>query len=438
MSFRLSRVLHAGYLLEAEGFQIIFDPIFENPFSYNCYPFPNVEFDFNAIENLNLNAVIISHYHDDHFSIESLRHINRNTPIYFFSVFPELFELLQKLGFTTIHPVELNHKIRIGPFQITPLEALDQYVDSFFHIQVNDLNILNVVDAWIGPEIFKNLLGTKWDLVLWPFQTLREVETIAPSVATASDRKIPFEWLDQLTLLKPKAIVPSSCQFQFEKWSWLNTAFFPISYAGFHQQIREVLPETQVLQLQPGEISVYDNQEWKKHGRLDWIKPVGDLNEDYQFDDSLRPPSTLEIATHFPALTDTQKSFIQSYCESELLLHWGNLDTESYSIFAKPQQWKLKIFDQSGLFVEFQYLIMKKHIQAMPLTEDQTWTTEIIGHKLISALQSAESLTSLYIRVIPAKNIDPSVDPLEDPLIRSLYEGQIGSYQKAQLKKIGY
>lgn len=97
MSFHISRILHAGYLLESQGTRIVFDPLFETPFSQNCYAFPEVEFDLEAVRQLKPDAIFISHYHDDHFSMESLQHLNRQTPIYFFSVFEELFDLLKVL-----------------------------------------------------------------------------------------------------------------------------------------------------------------------------------------------------------------------------------------------------------------------------------------------------------------------------------------------------
>ncbi len=438
MSFRISRILHAGYILESQDCKIAFDPLFENPFSYNCYAFPEVEFDLAAIQQLDFSAVFISHYHDDHFSMESLVHLNRDTPIYFFSVFEELFDLLKTLGFKKIHPINIFEKVEIGPFKVLPLEALDADVDSFFHIQVEKLNILHVVDAWISPHAFDSLLLTKWDLVLWPFQTLREIETIAPSTATPSDQKLPHEWLEQLQRLNPRFIIPSSCQFRFENWSWLNKTFFPISYSSFTEQVRHILPKAMVLKMNPGETLTYENLIWKASGRLEWVKLLGSQEADYEYDVSRQVPSTSEIAQNFSALGPEQNETIQNYCKNELLLRWRSLKTESNSIFSKPQHWRLQIYDRNELLQEYQYLIVQNLIQPMPLSDEVTWTTEIIGIKLYSALKEGESLTSLYIRVIPAKNIDPEVDPLEDPLIRCLYEGYIGSYQKAQLKKLGY
>jgi hypothetical protein len=434
MSFHISRILHAGYLLESQGTRIVFDPLFETPFSQNCYAFPEVEFDLEAVRQLKPDAIFISHYHDDHFSMESLQHLNRQTPIYFFSVFEELFDLLKVLGFEKVQPIQLENPIQIGPFKILPLEALDADVDTIFHIQVEHLHLLHVVDSWIGPQTFSKLIETKWDLVLWPFQTMRELEVIAPSIAEKSDQLLPHEWLEQLQALKPKAIVPSSCQFRFEEWSWLNKAFFPISYASFELQIREVLPKTQVLRLNPGETLLYSSEVWLKQGRLNWIKPLRDQNADYPFDASIKPQATSEIAQKFSPLTNEQSALVQAYCQFQIQNRWRSMRHEESPLFSAPYHWRLKVCDHTGSVQEYHYEIKQNQIHLENLTEAPSWETEIPAAKLYAALTQGESLTSLYIRVIPAKDIDP----LEDPLIRCLYEGFTGSYQKAQLLKLGY
>lgn len=430
---KISRILHAGYLFEAEGFRIAFDPLFESPFSQNCYAFPAVEFDTKAIQDLKFDAIFISHYHDDHFSMESLNLLDRNIPIYIFSIFEELTSLLTELGFKNVHSIQILRPITVGPFEILPLEALDADVDSIYHIKAFDLNILHVVDSWIGLQTFYRLLATiTWDLVLWPFQTMREFEVIAPSIAEEATRLLPFEWLEQLQQLNPKAIIPSSCQFQFEEWSWHNKAFFPISYEGFSEQVHKILPHAQIQKLNPGQSLVYEDSAWKPEGRLSWIKPIGNQDLDYSFDPSVKPQPVSEIAKKFSSLSSIQKNFIHTYCQTELLKKYTALNFSEESSFAKPQFWRLRIYAHDGMAQDYQYKIFQNQIQLEPTTDQWTWLTEISEAKLYSALTDGESLTSIYIRVTPAN----PVDPLEDPLIRCLYEGLLGSYQKAQLKKL--
>ena len=105
---KISRILHAGYVFEHGGTTIAFDPIFENPFSRNCHAFPDVRFDLEQIGQLKLDAVFISHFHDDHCSLESLQHLSKTTPVYLYCVHDELFEMLGQLGFSG-HENHRNH-----------------------------------------------------------------------------------------------------------------------------------------------------------------------------------------------------------------------------------------------------------------------------------------------------------------------------------------
>ena len=81
MTLKISRILHAGYVFECDGTLIAFDPIFENPFSRNCHAFPDVRFDHARIRGMRPDAVFISHFHDDHCSLESLDLLDRATPL---------------------------------------------------------------------------------------------------------------------------------------------------------------------------------------------------------------------------------------------------------------------------------------------------------------------------------------------------------------------
>lgn len=198
-SLRISRILHAGYVFECAGIRIAFDPIFENPFSRNCYAFPDVRFDVEKIRGLKLEGVFISHFHDDHCSLESLDLLARATPIYMYCEHEKLFSLVRQLGFTNVYSLKLDVPVEYGPFVITPRRALDHDVDSLFQIEASGLKVLNVVDSWIDEETLEELARFgPWDMVLWPFQTMREIEVLTPSQAEPALRHLPVEWIPQL------------------------------------------------------------------------------------------------------------------------------------------------------------------------------------------------------------------------------------------------
>ncbi|WP_413585608.1 MBL fold metallo-hydrolase [Bdellovibrio sp. HCB274] len=434
MSVKVSRIFHAGYVMECDGIRIAFDPIFENPFSRNCFAYPTVEFDYAAIKNLRFDAVFISHYHDDHCSFDSLKLLNRTTPIYMFCVHEEMFSWIRELGFSNVYPLTLNSSVDIGPFKVISHPALDVDVDSVFEVQVQNLKILNVVDSWLDQETYDGLAKrAPWDLVMWPFQTMRELEVLEPDRAEPSDRKLPSEWLVQLKDLKPKFLIPSSCQFQMEEWSWYNHAFFPISYGDFNQQVQGILPNTKIVNLRPSTSILLSSDELKTGESLSWMKMTGDSQGDYQYQPDLIPPKTSEIAQHFSKLDQKQTSEVLHYCNHGLIEKFREVGPSADMFFNKPRIWKLSLFDQDGKSTDFIYEVKD---DVLTLLDESAcppdWNTEIIASKLYSALNTGESLTSLYLRV----KKDADVEVIEDPLIRCLFNGEFGSYQKAQLARI--
>ena len=444
MNLKISRILHAGYTFQTEKSLIAFDPIFENPFSVNCFAYPAIEFNYDQIKKLKLDAVFISHYHDDHCSLEILNRLDFSTPVYMYTVFDEFIHLIKDLGFTQVYQLKLNESVVIGDITVTLWPALDIDVDSIFQIKAGRLNILNIVDSWIDADTLERLEKNKpWDLILQPFQTMREIEVLAPSRFQPADRNIPIEWILQLQRLQPKYIIPSSCQFIHEEWSWYRDFYFPISYKNFETQIKQSLPESKIVKLNPSECVQFDSNSLERTKPLPWIKTIGEADVDYNYDPDLAIPLTQEISKKFRALSVDQFQDVINYCRTDLIKKYKALQLVDDSYFNKPQIWQLSLFDHLGSETQLQYQIFKNEIQlAENKTDKITWVTEISTFKLYSALKNAESLSSLYIRVNDIRfdsEVDKSVqnaDPLEDPLIRCLYESTIASYQKEQLKKI--
>ena len=438
MPLKISRILHAGYIFDCDQTQIAFDPIFENPFSQNCHAFPNIEFDQEQIKRLKLDAVFISHYHDDHCSMDSLNLLDRETPIYMFCVFEEIFTLIKKLGFKHVHPLKINSTVKIGSIEIIPRRALDEDLDCLFHVIADNQNILNVVDSWIDYQTLDQLSKFSWDLILWPFQTMREIEILTPKWSEPADTKLPPEWVQQLKTLNPKNIIPSSCQFKMEDWSWYNQAFFPISYKQFETEISEALPSTQVVKLDPScSIQINGNQT-KKTESLSWISGLLDHTYDYEYKPDLKAPHTSEISKHFPALNEIEKSKAIKFCTTDLLKKYRSLETADDSYFSKPRTWHLSTYSHLGEKIDFFYRIDRNEIRLIfDKINFVSWSTEIPLTKLFSALEKGESLTSLYIRINDEVSEIGSFDALEDPLIRCLFnETEFGAYQKNQLKRI--
>ena len=445
MSLQISRILHAGYVFECEGTLIAFDPIFENPFSRNCHAFPDVRFDHERIKALTFAAVFISHFHDDHCSLESLDFLDRKTPIHIYCLFDELFAMVRELGFVNVYRLKIDVPVSVGPFEIFPREALDADVDSMFHIKAAGLNVLNVVDSWMGPETLTQLAhDAPWDMVLWPFQTMREIEVLSPSRAAPASLALPEEWIDQLKVLNPRYVVPSSCQFLQEPWSWYNQAFFPISYRQFQEEVEAALPRARVVRLNPSVSMTLDDRSLQASSPLDWVLPIGEQDVDYRYDPAVVPPRTADIARHFPPLTAAQTARVIAYCHSGLLEKYREMELPPDSFFEKERVWRLSVYDHQGTGTHFRYRLAGDDIAPVTGEDDAlSWTTEIPISKFHAALELGESLTSMYMRINDAvfdaatEQDIQSADIVDDPLIRCLFNDAFGAYQAAQLRRLG-
>lgn len=433
MALQVSRILHAGYVFSCDGVDIAFDPVFENPFSRNCHAFPDVRFDHARIGELAFAAVFISHYHDDHCSFDSLDLLDRDTPIYMYCLFDEMFDMLRELGFANVQQLRTNMPVAIGPFQVTPREALDADVDSMFQIRAARMNVLNVVDSWIAPSVATALAADgPWDMVLWPFQTMREIAVLAPSRADNAAPELPEEFIGQLRELNPRFVVPSSCQFVQEPWSWYNHALFPITYAQFQREVQAALPHARVLRLNPSVSVMLDAEGLTFADPLPWVEPVGEQDVDYDYRPGMAPPHTSEIARHFPALSESEAMRVLAWCHDGLLEKYRAMELPEDSYFEQPRLWRLAIYDHTGAAIDFHYRICGDTIEATERGQ-ASWLTEVPAAKIFAALERGESLTSMYVRVGPGED---SADVVDDPLIRCLFNDVFGAYQAAQLKRL--
>ena len=445
MTLRISRILHAGYIFECDDARIAFDPIFENPFSTNCHAFPDVRFDLEQIRRERFDAVFISHFHDDHCSLDSLNLLDRSTPIHIYCIFDELFDMVRALGFNNLYKLETNVPVTVGPFSVTPREAIDSDVDSMYQVRAGGMNVLNVVDSWISPVALAELVDeSPWDMVLWPFQTMREIEVLAPSRADSAAPEIPAEWIDQLQGLNPRFVVPSSCQFIQESWSWYQSRFFPITYALFQREVENALPDTKVIRLDPSVSIVLDEDSLRATDALPWVIPAGEQNVDYSYDSSVAPPHTSDIARHFPALTANEMSVVVGYCQTGLLKKYREMDLPDDSFFNKIRIWRLSIYGKAGNRMEFHYRVEGDAIALLDgATAPLAWTTEVPAAKLFAALTQGEALTSMYMRINDTVfDADIEADHefaeiVDDPLIRCLFNDVFGTYQAAQLRGLG-
>lgn len=431
MSLNLTRIFHAGWIVESCSAKIFFDPILENPFSFNCHVFPEVELDLNKFNSKNTDAIVISHIHDDHFSLTSLNFFERDIPVYIYTTNTQALDLIKDLGFQQIHALNHRHPIHIKDICITAYPALDEDIDCLLHIQHENQNILNVVDSWINWPVIDELKSISWDLIIWPFQTMREFDSLKPQQAPEPDLEIPIEWQEQLKILNPKNLIAGACQFKFEPFSWLNNFFFPISHQSFQETIKRILPESALFQIAPSSCLNLTTLKITTNN-LEWIKTINPNLSDYSYEKNQYIPTQKEYSKNFKPLTEDKKEKIFQWLENDLEQLFNNLTFINDKDEEVQIHWSLLIYEENKTLKEIT-LTSKPKLKSYVI---QNWTTEVIAKKLYQALRESATLTSLNPRINDTQKDESTLDILQDPLLQILYNKDPLSYQKSQLKRI--
>jgi len=237
-----------------------------------------------------------------------------------------------------------------------------------------------------------------------------------------------------LQALAPRHVVPSSCQFRQEPWSWYNHALFPITYRRFADEVGAWLPQARIVRLNPSVAVELSAAGLAPAAPLPWVLPVGEQDVDYDYDPAIVPPPTSEIARRFAPLTAEQSALALDFCRAGLLERYLDMELPDDSYFATPCVWQLSVYDHEGRVQQFRYRVHGDSIALTGDAEAPTWATEIPIAKLYAGLALGESLTSMYMRI---EGAPADADIVDDPLIRCLFDDAFGAYQAAQLRRLG-
>ena len=118
MNFRY--VGHACVLMSEEDFTIITDPWFGEPLNHGVFhAFPIID-PLTDREIAEINAIHISHLHQDHFAPQSLARFPKSIPIVIAKHESTTFrKKIAALGFTNFREIEPNFSaLNLGPFQL--------------------------------------------------------------------------------------------------------------------------------------------------------------------------------------------------------------------------------------------------------------------------------------------------------------------------------
>lgn len=164
---KLTYVSHASLFMESGNLRVLTDPWYFGPAyldQWHVFPKP---VDTSFIENI--THLILTHGHEDHLHVETLKHVNKDAVVYFPYTWKDgSKELIQSLGFTDVREVQSQQTVRLSQdmsmtFVVNGLDAFVVYeCEGKVYVNLNDA--LNAAH-WAFIEIFVDIINKRWKKV---------------------------------------------------------------------------------------------------------------------------------------------------------------------------------------------------------------------------------------------------------------------------------
>lgn len=172
---KLQLIRNATLLLEYNDKRLLIDPMLGPKHQFRSFAEisenPTVDMPFDAHEVLiNLDGVLVSHLHPDHFDEEAKRLIPKEMTLF---CHPEIEDAIQQAGFTNLHPVA--KPVEWDDIGITPAPAVHGYgpwaermgpVSGYIFRAGGEPTVYWAGDTILSPEVEKTLVETQPDIVI--------------------------------------------------------------------------------------------------------------------------------------------------------------------------------------------------------------------------------------------------------------------------------
>jgi hypothetical protein len=293
---RVARIGHAGLVVSTQGVRCLMDPILVHP--HSCIELcPPVRIRREALAG-EVDAVVLSHEHPDHFSIASLDWLDRSCHVYY----PEGAELIamcvQRLGFERATAVRPWEEVDLGGLTLIPTPSQVPFPEIGALFRAGEKVVYNMVDTFTDATIVRQLLERVGgvDLLLARHSPTIEggnsVDALGASFPADSYRAM----LENVVAVRPRCVVPSAHGYIYgPSATWLNTRAFPMTQDQFLRDVSSLQPEIVTRLLAPGDAIEVGGDFCTLPAYLPYVE---------RLDDTLCPPDLWRPDRGVPPLED--------------------------------------------------------------------------------------------------------------------------------------
>ena len=251
---RVTLLGHASVLVELDGATCLMEPVLDDPFELGTVvSCPQRAIDIDTLTNVDI--LIVSHRHPDHFDPPSLDRVARDVDV-ICAPDPLIVHALRELDFPNVHPVVPMAPILGMDFELVPTRSeLTSIPEIGMVFRDASGTFWNQVDTLLTDETIdavRDRFGTIDVLFgMYASQNFEFFESRATEFPVETHRRN----LETALRIDPTVVVPASAGFRFAgDHEWLNSFLFPISRERFVTDLRRLEPRTDARVLDPGDV----------------------------------------------------------------------------------------------------------------------------------------------------------------------------------------
>lgn len=276
---------HASLLIETRGGTVLMDPVFFDPFEGGAVascPERNVD----VAQLPEIDYLVVSHRHPDHFDIPSLVGVPRTCRV-FCPADAQLLYALDQLGFTRVTPLEPGRLLSTADLQLFPTRSEEPGEREVGLVVADGSGVVwNQVDTILSFATIQGVVARFRTVDLLFARYASQNFEFFESRATAFPYEEHQRNLETVLAVRPRVVVPGSAGFKFVgNHAWLNPYLFPVSAERFASDLDRLDPRIRSLLPRPGDVVEVEGGEVEvRVGTSPFCRMIRDDTELLRFD----------------------------------------------------------------------------------------------------------------------------------------------------------